>query len=45
MNKSESATKANKSPKSKPKSLKVSTNIKAGGIRMQNRCETLRRQV
>jgi hypothetical protein len=41
-----SAAKRNKSPKSKPKSLKVSTKVKAGGTNWgTNRCETLRRQV
>jgi hypothetical protein len=45
MNNAKSTAKANKSPPRKPKSLKVSTNVKAGGIRMQNRCEILQRQV
>jgi hypothetical protein len=45
MNKQKSATKASKSPKRKPKSLKVSTNVKAGGTNWgTNRCETLHRQ-
>ena len=44
MNKAKSATKANKNPKRKPKGLKVNTNVKAGGINVGNRCETLRHQ-
>jgi hypothetical protein len=44
MNKAKSVTKASKGSKRKPKSLKVSTNVKAGGTSFQ-RCETLRRKV
>jgi hypothetical protein len=45
MNKAKSVTKARKSPKRKPKSLKVRTNVKAGGTSWgTNRCETLQRQ-
>ena len=37
--------KTNKTSKSKAKSLKVRTNVKAGGIRLSNRCEILCRKV
>ena len=45
MNKAKTATATSKTVKRKSKSLKVRTNVKAGGIRMQNRCETLQHPV
>jgi hypothetical protein len=44
MNKPKSAAKTNKAPKSKARSLKVKSNVKAGGYQL-NRCETLRRKL
>jgi hypothetical protein len=45
VDKPKSAAKSNKSRKTKVKSLKVTTNVKAGGLNVGNRCETLRRKV
>ena len=44
MNKPKSAAKTNKSAKAKAKSLKVRSNVKAGGFAL-NRCAILRREV
>ena len=44
MNKPKSAAKTNKSAKAKAKSLKIRTNVKAGGYQL-NRCVIFRRKV
>jgi hypothetical protein len=44
MNRPKTPAKTNKTPKSKAKSLKVKTSVKAGGL-TQNRCEIVQCKV